>query len=88
MAKPKSKPKKLKSESEKNPLHKDDEHPAVGWARDAIHELLVFCERAEAGDFDDAYLEAAEHNIESARDEMPDNGDDVDTELGSSEDEA
>jgi hypothetical protein len=57
--------------SDVNPLHKDGEHPAVGWARDAIHELKTFCERAEDGHIDTAYLDAADSNIAAARDELP-----------------
>jgi len=71
MAKPKSKQQKSKVELEKNPMHKDGEHPAVGWARDAIHELKTFCERAEDGHIDTAYLDAADSNIAAARDELP-----------------
>lgn len=47
------------------------EHPAVGWANDAIHELQMFVEKAKKGEFDDTHLDQAEEQISSARDEMP-----------------
>ncbi len=58
------------------PASKKREHPAAGYARDAIAELNLFIEFAEKGQPSVEYLESAEDKIELAKDELPAEDDD------------